>query len=297
MLNYITWNVDPEIFTVNLFGNEFPIGWYGLFFALGFIIGQQILFYVFKKDGRPASDVEQLTIYVVVATVIGARLGHFVFYEWDFLMASPWEWFKRLVIPPFSGLASHGATIGILLALYLYSKKKVDQSFLWVVDRVVITVSLGGALIRLGNLMNSEIYGKPTDVPWAFLFVRETDPSLLPVVPRHPTQIYEALFCVVLLIITYTLWRYRRHIIPEGFISGIFIILLFTFRFLVEFLKNDQVDFESAMALNMGQILSIPAVIAGILIMVYAYKKQGFRTQPDPVQQPEQPKKDPKKAR
>src|SRR5690606_21121936 len=157
------------------------------------------------KEGKPASDIDQLTIYVVVATIIGARLRHYVFCEWDFLMERPGEWFKQMVIPPLSGLASHGATIGILLALYLSRKKKVDQSFLWVVDRLVIPISLGGAFIRLGNLMNSEIYGKATDVPWAFLFVRETDPSLLPVVPRRPTQIYESLFCVILLLITYTL--------------------------------------------------------------------------------------------
>lgn len=276
MLGYIVWDVDPEIFTLNLFGKEFPVVWYGLLFAMGFIIGQQIMFYIFKKDGKPASDVEQLTIYVAVATLISARLGHFVFYEWDFLLEDPVGWFFRLIIPPYSGLASHGATIGILLALYLYSRKKADQSFLWVVDRVVITVSLGGAFIRFGNLMNSEIYGKPTDVPWAFLFVRETDPALLPVVPRHPTQIYEALFCIILLIITFWLWKKRRHVIPEGFISGVFIILLFTFRFFVEFLKNDQVDFENNMVLNMGQILSIPAVIFGILVMVFAYKKRDY---------------------
>ncbi|MDQ3536048.1 MAG: prolipoprotein diacylglyceryl transferase [Bacteroidota bacterium] len=276
MLDFIVWDVNPEIFSFNLFGREFPIGWYGLLFALGFIVGQQIMFYIFKKDGKPSSDVEMLTMYVVIATVISARLGHFIFYEWDFLLQDPWQWFLRLVIPPYSGLASHGATIGILLALYLYSRKKADQSYLWVVDRVVITVSLGGAFIRLGNLMNSEIYGHPTDVPWAFLFVRETDPALLPVVPRHPTQIYESLFCILLLIITFWLWKKRRHVIPEGFISGVFIILLFTFRFFIEFLKNDQVDFERNIALNMGQILSIPAVIFGIMVMVYAYKKRDY---------------------
>lgn len=273
MLNYITWDVDPQMFTIQLGDKEFPLGWYGFLFAMGFVLGQQLLIYIYKKEGKPASDIDQLTLYVVIATIIGARLGHFMFYEWDFLVASPWEWLKQMVTPPFSGLASHGATIGILLAIYLYSKKKVDQSFLWVVDRLVIPISLGGAFIRFGNLMNSEIYGTPTDVPWAFLFARETDPSLLPVVPRHPTQIYEALFCIILFIITYTLWRKKRHVLTEGVIAATFIILLFTFRFMVEFLKNDQVDFESMMALNMGQLLSIPAVIAGILIMVYAVKK------------------------
>lgn len=283
MLQYITWNVSPEIFTVNPLGFEITIAWYGFLFALGFIIGQQILFYVFNKDGKPASDVELLTIYAVIATVIGARLGHFLFYEWESLLSAPWEWVKNMVTPPFSGLASHGATIGILLALYLYSRKKADQSFLWVVDRVVITVSLGGAFIRLGNLLNSEIYGTPTDVPWAFLFVRETDPKLLPIVPRHPTQIYEALFCLFLLALTFYLWKYRRHFIPEGFISGIFIVLLFSFRLSIEFLKVDQVGFESGMVLNMGQLLSIPAIIAGIIILIYSYLNNEKKKYPTPV--------------
>jgi phosphatidylglycerol:prolipoprotein diacylglycerol transferase len=274
MLNYVTWDVDPQMFAIQLGDKEFPLGWYGFLFAMGFVLGQQLLHHIYKKEDKPASDIDQLTIYVVIATIIGARLGHYVFYEWNFLMESPWEWLKQMVIPPFSGLASHGATIGILLAIYLYSKKKLDQSFLWVVDRLVIPISLGGAFIRFGNLMNSEIYGTPTDVPWAFLFVRETDPSLLPVVPRHPTQIYEALFCIILLIITYALWRKKRHVLPEGVIAATFIILLFTFRFMVEFLKNDQVDFESMMALNMGQLLSIPAVVAGIAILIYAYKSK-----------------------
>lgn len=273
MLHYISWNVDPVIFRIDVFGNEIPLGWYGLLFASGLLLGQKILLHIFHKEGKPSSDIELLTIYLVIATIIGARLGHFVFYEWDYLMDSPWEWFKQLITPPFSGLASHGATIGILLALYFYSTKKEEQSFLWVVDRVVIPISLAGAFIRFGNLMNSEIYGLSTDLPWAFLFLRETDPSLLPVVPRHPTQIYEALFCIFLLIVTYYLWNKKRNKIPEGFIAGIFIILLFSFRFLVEFLKNDQVDYERMMALNMGQILSIPAVITGIIILVFAYKK------------------------
>src|SRR5690606_3061213 len=276
MLNYIIWDIHPHIFTIHLSEKEFPLGWYGFFFAIGFVLGQQLLLYIFKKEGKPASDIDHLTIYVGIATITGARVGHYIFYEWDFLMESPKEWLLQMVIPPYSGLASHGGTIGILLALYLYSKNKADQSFLWVVDRLVIPVSLGGAFIRLGNLMNSEIYGKPTDVPWAFLFVRETDPALLPLVPRHPTQTYEELFCIFLLLVTYNLWNKKRNVLPEGFISGVFITLLFTFRFLVEFLKNNQVGFEEAMVLNMGQILSIPAVVAGTLILIHASKTKSL---------------------
>jgi prolipoprotein diacylglyceryl transferase len=169
--------------------------------------------------------------------------------------------------PPFQGLASHGATITILLAVYLYARTKPDQSFLWVVDRGVIPVALGGAFIRFGNLLNSEIYGIPTSLPWGFLFVRETDPSLLPLIARHPTQLYESLFCLFLLGVTFYLWKYKRYQLPEGFITGIFIVLLFSFRFVVEFLKNDQSAFEASMQLNMGQWLSIPAIITGIIIL------------------------------
>jgi phosphatidylglycerol---prolipoprotein diacylglyceryl transferase len=143
-----------------------------------------------------------------------------------------------------------------------------------VVDRVVIVVSLGGAFVRFGNLMNSEIYGKPTDLPWGFIFLRETDPNLLPLVPRHPTQIYESLFCIVLLAITFWLWKQKRHVLADGFITGVFIVMLFTFRFLVEFLKTEQVDFERGMLLNMGQILSIPAVLAGLIILWMANQTQ-----------------------
>src|SRR5690554_4109120 len=125
MLNYITWDVDPQIFTLQFLEKEIPLGWYGLLFALGFVLGQQLLLYIFRKEGKPSSDIDQLTIYVVVATIIGARLGHYLFYEWDFLMENPKEWFLQMIIPPYSGLASHGGTMGILLALYLYSKRKV----------------------------------------------------------------------------------------------------------------------------------------------------------------------------
>jgi prolipoprotein diacylglyceryl transferase len=263
----IIWDVSPTIFTLELFNTEIPINWYGLLFAVSFVAGQQLLLYLFKKDSKPVSDVERLTMYAAIATVVGARLGHYLFYEWELLLSQPKLLLSSMITPPFQGLASHGATITILVAVYLYARTKPDQSFLWVVDRVVIPVSLGGAFIRFGNLLNSEIYGLPTSLPWGFLFVRETDPSLLPVMARHPTQIYESLFCLFLLTVTFCLWKYKRYQLPEGFITGIFIILLFSFRFVVEFLKNDQSAFESSMQFNMGQWLSIPAIITGIIIL------------------------------
>lgn len=273
----IVWNVSSEIFTVDIFGLKLPITWYGLFFAGGFLIGQQILYYIFRKDSKTTRDVDTLTIYVVIATIIGARLGHYLFYEWGLLFDTPLKWFVDLVTPPFAGLASHGATITILIALYMYSLKKVDQSFLWVVDRLVIPVSLGGAMIRFGNLFNSEIYGKPTDLPWGFVFLRETDPTLLPLVPRDPTQLYEALFCLFLLALTFYLWKAKRHLIREGFITGVFMVLLFSFRFLIEFLKNNQEGFEESMFLNMGQVLSIPVILIGMMILFLSARNRSLR--------------------
>jgi prolipoprotein diacylglyceryl transferase len=259
MLEFITWDVAPEIFSTKYI----TVRWYGLLFALGFLIGQQILFYIFRKEGKPESDVETLTVYMVIATVVGARLGHVLFYE-------PMEYFRNPVdILKIweGGLASHGATIGILFALYLYARKKKDQSYFWVVDRIVITVALAGMLIRLGNLMNSEIYGHQTDLPWGFIFIRDGQ-----TVPRHPTQIYEALFCLVLFVTLFAIWNKYRARTQEGLLLGIFLIALFTFRFLVEFLKEPQVEFENEMFLNMGQLLSIPAVIGGIIVLIISSK-------------------------
>ena len=268
-LLFIVWEVDPVIFTFNFLDSSLPITWYGLFFALSFVLGQQLMYYIFKVENKPATDVDKLLMYVVLATIIGARLGHYLFYEWQLLLAHPWQWLSSLVTPPFAGLASHGAAIAIVLSLFLYSRKKSDQGFFWVTDRVAIVGSIGG-LIRIGNLFNSEIYGEPTSLPWGFLFVRETDPTLLPQVPRHPTQLYEALFCLFLLGLLLYLWKYKRQRLQDGFITGVFLILLFSFRFLVELLKNNQAIFEENLHLNMGQILSVPAILAGIVILLRA---------------------------
>jgi prolipoprotein diacylglyceryl transferase len=269
----IIWDVSPSIFTIELFDTEFSLNWYSLLFAASFVAGRQLMLYIFKSDGKPVTDVEVLTMYGAVATVVGARVGHYLFYEWELLFSQSLHWLVSMLTPPFQGLASHGATITIPLALYRYSRRSNGQSFFWVTDRVVIPVALGGVFIRLGNLLNSEIYGVPTTLPWGFVFVREREPDLLPLVARHPTQLYEALFCLFLLAVTFYLWKYKRYILPEGIITGVFIVLLFSFRFLVEFLKNNQSYFEADMQLNMGQWLSIPAIIAGITILFVAKTK------------------------
>ena len=271
--SYIVWEFDPIIYTFNIFGYKLPITWYGLMFAMAFLIGQQVFAYIYRKEGKPGSDLDALTVYMVLGTVIGARVGHYLFYEWQLLMEAPLSWFVNMIIPPFAGLASHGASIAIPVALYLYSRKRPDQPFLWLLDRMCIVVSFAG-FIRLGNFLNSEIYGIPTDLPWGVKFMSETDPRLLPVVPRHPTQLYEFLFCMVLFAITFLMWKYRRHLLPNGVIYSTFMILLFTFRFFVEFLKNNQSAFESDYYLNMGQRLSIPLVLGSIALMVYCFKRK-----------------------
>ncbi len=255
-LQYIIWDVSPEILDTEYFS----IRWYGLLFALGFLLGQQILIYIFKKEGKPERDVETLTVFMVLSTIIGARLGHCLFYEPEYYLANPVKILKIWE----GGLASHGATIGILFALWLYARKKKDQSYLWVVDRIVITVALAGGLIRLGNLMNSEIIGKPTDVPWAFVFTSVDN------LPRHPAQLYEAITCFILFFFLFWFWNRRKERTPEGSLLGIFLIYIFGLRFAYEFLKENQVDFENNMALNMGQWLSIPAVIGGIFVLLIA---------------------------
>lgn len=268
VLGYIEWNFDPVIFEFNIFGHKFPVAWYGALFALAFVGGQMVLSYMFKKDGKSKADMESLTINVVLCSVIGARLGHYLFYEWEYLVTEPMKWLTNMITPPFAGLASHGGTIGVFLAVYLYSRKRPDQPFLWVIDRVAILASFAG-FIRIGNFLNSEIYGIPTDLPWGVKFMAETNPGLLPIVPRHPTQIYEFLVCVLLFIITFWMWQKKRHILSNGIIFCTFTILLFTFRFFIEFLKNDQSMFEANLPFNMGQILSIPMVVCAAVLLIY----------------------------
>ncbi|MHA8082486.1 prolipoprotein diacylglyceryl transferase [Aquirufa sp. A-Brett2-15D] len=272
-LLFIEWNADPTIIT--LLG--FSIRWYGLCFALAFLSGFQVVSYIFKKEGRPVEQADQLLLYTMVGTVVGARMGHYFFYEFPLLMADPVRFFVQMITPPFSGLASHGAAIGLFIAFYLYTKKNVGQSYLYVTDRIVIVAALAGFFIRFGNLMNSEIIGKPTDMPWGFKFLRdlEFNPSGLAafVLPRHPSQLYEALSCLLLFFILLYLWNLKKEKTQEGVMTGIFMIFVFTLRFFYEFLKENQSSFENGLALNMGQILSIPAVLFGLGVLLYAKRK------------------------
>jgi phosphatidylglycerol:prolipoprotein diacylglycerol transferase len=382
ILSYIIWDLNPEIFTIPFIDR--PVRWYGLLFALGFLISQQIMFYFYRKEGKPEKDVETLTIYMVIATILGARLGHVLFYEPEKYLAHPIDIFKIWE----GGLASHGAAPSIMLALWLYTKYDIRVKFIWiikdfigipigfsskkikreaqnyfqVIDRIVIVVALTGCLIRFGNFMNSEIYGIPTHSEYGVIFGKNVeqvyssnsspidnlkiekdkngllsadgyvpiqikldfknqaeilneesisryiegrfseiatnysyvnDHIVLPNGPleyklykeadghysasitafgiaRHPTQLYESLTSLALFILLFYLWTRKKINTPPGLLFGLFFIILFGLRFVHELFKENQVAFEDGMSLNMGQLLSIPLIIAGIIIFARA---------------------------
>ena len=384
LISYIVWTANPDIFSI---GN-LTIRWYGLLFATGFLVSQQIMFYFFRKEGKPESDVETLTIYMVIATIIGARLGHVLFYEPDRYLSHPIDILKIWE----GGLASHGATIGILTALYLYSNYTIKiglfkmkgkfkkyprpgQSFLWIVDRIVIVVALTGCLVRFGNFMNSEIVGLPTNNASGVVFARSAidmieknneavesveahkskdgadnataegnsyqpvtftinfkranypeesirqylevtvksiltdyqrvnehiyEPNDTPLnytltqdrgayqatiqtwgIPRHPAQLYESISCLLIFVILFLIWNRYRAKTPEGFLFGLFLVILFGLRVFYEFLKENQVAFEDNLPLNMGQWLSIPLVLIGLFLLIRSLreaKKQTTKT-------------------
>jgi phosphatidylglycerol---prolipoprotein diacylglyceryl transferase len=366
LFNFIIWNGNPEIFSVG----SFSLRWYGLFFALAFLIGQQIFYYIYRKEGKPEKDVDTITIYMVIATIIGARLGHVIFYQPEIIWNEPLSIFLPFELKPFrftglQGLASHGATIGILVGIWLLArKKKPGQNFLQLVDRIVIIVALAGAFIRLGNYFNSEIIGKPTDKPFGVVFtahlttfIKQVDTGkivdmvayakndtvpknkngnvpllayiffkpgttqsqidnlinnhvknylttnlreyfdhdpvlLLPYetapqnngsyaariktygIVRHPAQLYESISCFVLFILLFGIWNKYKANLPQGSLFGIFLIACFGLRFVYEFLKENQVSFENSLPINMGQILSIPLILAGIVITYLAFKRK-----------------------
>lgn len=366
--SFIIWSANPEIFP-NV--DWLPIRWYGLLFASGFVISQQLMYYIYKAEGKSIKDVDSLTLFMIIATIIGARLGHVIFYEPLRYLKDPISIFKTWE----GGLASHGAAIGILTGIWLYvnyhidinpfkmrfiwkKRKKEGQSFLWVVDRVVIMVALTGALIRFGNFINAEIIGIPTRSTQGIVFARDVidrleympqidkvqikkekdtqvnDEGFVPVqiivdfnpkvkdsklastivttniktilssyeyimlhihepfsrpirfqvkktggnrlqalidteaIPRHPAQLYESFSTFLLFIALFALWFKTKEKTPEGKLFGIFLVVLFTLRFLYEFVKENQVAFEDKLPLNMGQWLSIPMILLGIYILV-----------------------------
>lgn len=260
--NAIVWDVNPM-----LIDSFVKVRWYGLMFAIGFLVGYKIVDKMFKKEGVPADWIDKLLLWVVGATIIGARLGHVFFYAWDQYKDDP---IKILYIWE-GGLASHGGTIAIIIAVLLFSIITTKRSPLWTFDRLVIPIAFVGALIRIGNLMNSEIFGHATDLPWGFMFVRSAEwHYFYEGQACHPTQIYESLCYLALFgLLMWMYWKKNAQNRP-GLIFGVFLTLLFTARFLIEYVKNPQEEFERDMILNMGQLLSLPFILLGIGLIIYA---------------------------
>lgn len=258
IISAINWNISPEII------DGYQIRWYGLLFASGFIVGYQIMSWIFKKEGKSLKDLEALTLTMIIGTVVGARLGHCLFYEPEYYLMNPIEILKVWR----GGLASHGAAIGIVAALWFYCRKRKDISYLWILDRIVIVIALAGCFIRLGNFFNSEIIGIPADVPWAVIFGR------VDLVPRHPAQLYESISYLGIFFIL--IFRYKKFgsELPAGQLFGLFLILIFGARFVIEFVKEKQSAFESGMLLDMGQLLSIPLILAGIYFVYRSIKNK-----------------------
>ncbi len=280
----IVWNPSPEIFTIP--GINWPVRWYGLMWAMAFIASHFVLNRVFKAEGRTSKQLDTLTLYIILGTVLGARLGHCLFYgpQFDTLDMNGNIIQEGYISHPLNilkvyegGLASHGGALGIIIAMILYCRK-TKENWLWLFDKMVIAVPLASFFIRIGNLINGEIVGYKTNVPWGFIFKNNEEDVInlekfgVEIPARHPAQLYEALFCLVLFFVMYWFWKNKRNNVGAGFMFGLMCVVMFTQRFFVEFLKENQEAFENKLPINMGQILSIPFVLIGIFFIWKSYK-------------------------
>ncbi len=279
---YVIWDVDPVVFQLG----ERGVRWYGLLLAIGFLMGYLIVSRVMKKEGHLQNNIDKLAIYVILGVVIGLRLGHCLFYNPEYYLTHPIDIFKIWE----GGLASHGGAAGILLAVWIYTRK-YNMKFLSLLDRIVLIIPLAGGMVRLGNLMNSEIFGVPTTLPWGFKFMKNYE-DLQPAIKasagncnandlsclaeywtvRHPTQLYEAIFYFIMFIAFFFIFRKFIQKWKEGTFLGWFITVLFIFRYIIEFTKVDQVEFDGwTEAIRMGQLLSIPFILLGLSLLARGY--------------------------
>ena len=270
IINYIHWNIDPEIFKIL----GISLRYYGVLFVGGLILCIYILNWIFKNENIPLANLEKLSVYGIIGIFAGARLAHCVFYEPSYYFSHPLE--IILPIQPtadggyrfsgFQGLASHGGALGFLIAVYFYSRK-TKHSMIDSLDLVAVVGALAGGFIRLGNFMNSEIIGIPTTKPWSVIFERVDN------VPRHPAQLYEAISYFIIFTIMMILYKKMRDRLKNGCFFGLVVVLCFTARFIIEFVKENQVGFEDGMTFNMGQLLSLPYIAVGIGLIIYGLIK------------------------
>ena len=278
----VHWHVNPILFHIG----SLEIRWYGLLFVSGFVIGWYLFKWFFTREKVDRKLMDPLLYTLLIATIVGARLGHCIFYQPDYYFGS-WQGFWEIFMPWKGGLASHGGAIALLLAMWWFARhygRKNDFDFLWIMDRLCIAVAFAGCMIRLGNLFNSEIYGDVTNLPWGFIFDLRGETE-----PKHPTQLYEAFSYLLLGLIMVWIYKNKLDKVHRGFFFGFFLLGCFGSRFLIEFIKEPQVEFEETMLLDMGQLLSIPFILAGIALLVYASRKKipAAVVHPQPVKKAE----------
>jgi prolipoprotein diacylglyceryl transferase len=260
----IVWDFDPTLLNIG----GFEIRWYSLTWVAALLFGGWLFAYFCKREGKPSDVSDRAFMYIALGTIIGARLGHCLFYDPVHFLSHPWEIITGIRD---GGLASHGAAIGIVLGIWLSSRKS-NVSVWWTADRLGIIAPMSGAMIRFGNLFNSEIYGHATELPWGFKFVRNYKGWAIENIPAcHPTQIYEALCYIICFVVLFLLYRNTKIAQRKGFIFGAAMVGIFLSRFIIEFVKNNQEEFEENMMLNMGQWLSVPFVLCGVAIMIWAW--------------------------
>jgi len=257
-MDYLVWNINPNI--IDIFGIQ--IRWYGALFAASFLLGSQLMEWIYRNEGRSLKHIDRLFIFLIAGTLIGARLGHCLFYDPQYYWQNP---LKILAIWE-GGLASHGGAIGVLTGLYLY-QRKTAENYLWLLDRLAIPAALAACLIRIGNLFNSEILGIPSSVPWAIIFER------VDTLPRHPAQLYEALSYAVIFVGLLLIYRRTADKLKNGILFSYFLISVFSARFLIEFVKTKQAAYVSDLSISTGQWLSLPFILIGVVLLVLSLKR------------------------
>jgi len=256
-MEHFIWNINPVLLELG----PLQLRWYGLLFVGSFFIGASILGWIYKREGKDPIVIENLLLYIMAGAVIGSRLVHCFFYEPDFYLSHPLE----ILYVWKGGLASHGGLLGVLIAMYLFTRR-YKESYMWLASRVAIPGALTAAFVRFGNLFNSEILGTPSELPWAIIFQR------IDMIPRHPVQLYEAFAYLLILIVLLTIYRKVSASFATKILPGTFLILVFTARFFLEYVKTRQASYTTELPFSTGQLLSIPYIIIGIIWIVWAYK-------------------------